>query len=73
VRDEPDRLEKGIRFGCGGLFGAVIGFFFIIEFHPDSSGGIALACVAGAVICGALAMRYGDPFWHGLKDWLWWV
>jgi len=71
LENEPDRLEKGIRFGCGGLFGAVVGFFFIIDLPPKSYGGILAACAVGAIVCGLLAMRYGDRFWYGLRDWFW--
>jgi hypothetical protein len=67
--NKPDKLEMGIRFGCGGLLGAAIGFSFIIELFPNRYA-IFVFCIAGAMLCGLLAMRYGDRFWHIIKDWL---
>ena len=32
---------------------------------------LAVACVV-AVVCGFLAVRYGDRFWYALRDWLTW-
>jgi len=68
---EPDRIEKGIRFGCGGLLGAVIGFFFIIDLAPATYGTILVACAVGAVVCSVLAMKCGDRLWYGLRRWFW--
>jgi hypothetical protein len=69
-KNKPDKLEMGIRFGCGGLLGAVIGFSFLIELFPNRHGWIFAFCIVGAVVCGLLAMSYGDRFWHAIKDWL---
>ncbi len=71
MKNEPDRLEKGIRFGCGGLLGAAIGFLFVIDWLPVSYGRVLAACGVGAVVCGMLATKHGDRFWHALRTWFW--
>jgi hypothetical protein len=70
---EPDASEKRVRFGCGFVFGGIIGFFFALR-EIAAFTGTFWAFVAGiAVLFGFLAMRYGDEFWHSLPDWLrWW-
>ena len=67
----PDRFEKGVRFGCGLLAGFFFGFLGAIKFAEQSlSGPMAVAAVLGLVF-GLLSMKYGDRFWHSVKNWLW--
>ena len=70
---EPDSSEKRLRFGCGFLFGGLIGFLFALR-EIAAFTGFFWAFVAGvALLFGFLAMRHGDEFWHNLPDWLrWW-
>ena len=71
--EEPDRTEKGIRFGCGFTFGLLVGFFTAARYIYQSVGWLATVTFAVAILCGFLAMQYGDEFWYSLKDWFWWL
>jgi hypothetical protein len=66
--EPPDRLEKGIRFGCGFSFGVVflIGCFLksLWDVHR-----ILAVCVLGGLVFGYVAMRAGDAFWESLLEW----
>ncbi|OPY73021.1 MAG: hypothetical protein A4E64_02718 [Syntrophorhabdus sp. PtaU1.Bin058] len=68
----PDRLEKGIRFGCGSLLGIGLGIIVFFRFFLGHLSWI-IPCLVGAVVCGFLAMRYGDNFWRkAIRYWYWW-
>ena len=71
--NKPDPLEKKVRFGCGFAFGLVIGFFeFARSLYRSAGMTIALTVIA-ALVCGWLALKYGDRFWYGvMKRWRWW-
>jgi hypothetical protein len=56
---KPDRLERIIRFACGAGVGAIIGAQIYVLIVPVSM-----------VLCGLLAMYFGDRFWVRLRDWL---
>ena len=69
-----------VRFGCGAFFGIFVGIYFLADrlslltSSPDNLFYIA----AAALICGFLAMVFGDRFWSGLGDFigmspLWWL
>ena len=69
--EPPDTLEKGIRFGCGFLFGllaAIGGGFVYLGWRAQY---IAAGCLLGGLLCGYAAMRFGDRFWAGLSRWWW--
>ncbi len=73
---KPDLLEKKIRFGCGFLFGLVIGFFEFarILYSTDSAGFLILLTVMLAPVCGLLAIKFGDRFWHYVLERVrWWM
>lgn len=53
-----------IRFGCGALFGAVLGIAGIGRMVNPSGWLVAGAVAAGAVACGLASMRKGDRFWR---------
>ena len=72
----PDRLEKGLRLGCGGLFGLLAAgpllFRFVYRLFlrrwEDGTTWVLYATLAGAtVLCALLALRYGDRFWDGFE------
>ena len=71
---KPDPLEKKVRFGCGFLFGLLVGFFeaarYLYRHYPASM--LTTGIVVGALICGWLAMRYGDRFWFSMLGTRWW-
>ncbi len=73
---KPDPLEKKIRFGCGFLFGLVIVFFeFARTIYRHNSVGFVITCaVILALVCGWLALKYGDRFWHYVLERVrWWM
>lgn len=71
MNKKPDTPEKIIRFVCGALFGFVLisGFFY---FGISTFSLSLVAGVAGAIIFGILAVRYGDRFWERLAVWIPW-
>ncbi len=72
LQNEPNRLEKGVRFGCGGLLGLCLGIYYAFHYHQGSLGGILSIILALILLCGILAARYGDQFWEKfLKNRLW--
>ena len=67
---KPDPTEKSLRFGCGFVFGVVVGSIFIMR-QVHAMGGFEWACVAGiAIIFGFLALFGGDDFWHAIFKWM---
>ena len=70
---QPDRLEKSIRFGCGSIFGIIIGFYYSLNWVLETWGEIVAIIICSAVICGFLAVKFGDEFWHSLKSLRWWL
>ena len=74
---EPDRFEKGVRFGCGSLLGILIGLYWAIRSYDSDSWSLFWAgffFVAATFGCGFLAMRYGDRFWDCLARLAgWWA
>jgi hypothetical protein len=71
---EPSGLEKGVRFGCGVLFGLVLGVIVAFQFPLDTAVGWFVVLAVLGLVCGFLAAKYGDEFWHSLTDWFagWW-
>jgi hypothetical protein len=68
----PDRVEKRIRFGCGFLFGGLLGFFVAVRSIAENAGAVLAVALGIAVVCALLAVRYGDRFWYALREWLDW-
>jgi uncharacterized membrane protein len=69
---ELSESEKITRFGCGALFGIFLGIFLVFELVLSSFGWAAAVIVLSVLICGTLALKYGDEFWYSLKNWDWW-
>jgi hypothetical protein len=70
--EPPDRLEKGIRFGCGFLFGVclAVGAALISLWSGHTVAGSGL--LAG-LLCGWASLKFGDRFWHQVRRWwIWW-
>lgn len=60
----PDTMQKGLRLGCGTVFGILIGLYATRR-HWTNAGPELLLPIAGiALSCGLLAMIFGDRFWH---------
>jgi hypothetical protein len=65
--------ERGVRFGCGAIAGALFGFFIAVR---ETGGDVRLAAfiaVGSAVGLGWLAAVLGDRLWQGLSKVLWWI
>ena len=67
----PDQLEKGIRFGCGLVAGAILGVLGALSTLADGLFTCVLLGAGTALLFGVLALRYGDRFWYGLRHLLW--
>lgn len=64
LEKEPDNLEKSIRFGCGSIFGFFIGLRIALEYIGVRNPSFVLVIILIAVVCGTLALKFGDKFWH---------
>jgi hypothetical protein len=69
----PDISEKRIRFGCGFVFGLIVGFFTAITYVFETWGFIILVSLCAAIVCGLLAKKYGDAFWYSIRNWWFWT
>lgn len=72
--EPPDRLEKGIRFGCGFIFGfLMVGLGALVTSVVYVHHAVAWSVIAG-VLCGYAALRFGDAFWKfvGRLGLPWW-
>ena len=71
---QQDAISNRIRFGCGGLFGALLGtYMFIGEFFGNIQVTVVILAIF-IVLFGYLAMHYGDRFWDKVIDsFRWWV
>jgi uncharacterized membrane protein HdeD (DUF308 family) len=66
---EPDAFENRVRFVCGLVFGVGSGLVAATRW-PFASALFLVLFVGGyAVVCGLLAMRWGDRFWTSLRWW----
>jgi uncharacterized protein YacL len=75
LNNEPDKLEKSIRFGCGGVLGLLLGLYVSVRIFIDLENKIIPIAIVfiTIILCGFAAMKKGDRFWDFLKGWLvWW-
>jgi hypothetical protein len=72
---EPDTLAKGIRFGCGFVAGIMLVASGGLWFHAARGEYILAGLIAAGIVCGMLAMRYGEKFWdvlgRAVRNWWW--
>ena len=68
-----DWLEFWVRFVCGSVLGALLGFRALL-FHYDRPSSFVQGVVAITFACGLGAALFGDKFWHTLlrRWWMWW-
>lgn len=66
----PDDMRT--RFGCGFLMGVAIGLLVVV-FYVSSPLFLAGLTVGSGLLCGWLAVRYGERFWSFLFKWLRWM
>lgn len=72
MNEKPDATEKNIRFGCGAIFGFLLGFDFVYFVFSTLTASFVVGILA-AIIFGILAVRYGDRFWERLTNWIPWL
>jgi len=64
-----DAMEVGVRFVSGAFFGAVsIPLTAWILSWTDTLAELALLALAGAVVCGGLAVRFEEEFWRWVRS-----
>ena len=64
-----DATEVGVRFVSGALFGAVsIPLTAWTLSWTNTLAGLVLLALAGAVVCGGLAVRFGEEFWRWVRS-----
>lgn len=68
----PDRLEKGLRFGCGALVGCGLIAYVLLKGAFDQGGWFWTSLIGMSMVCGLLAVRYGDRFFETVLEWLTW-
>lgn len=72
-RPPPDGFEKIIRFGCGFLFSGIVLSFTLPQIVSLTASPLWVAVGVGALVCGLLAIRYGDGFYVGISHlFRWW-
>ncbi len=69
--EPPDRMEKKIRFGCGFVLGCAAAVGGLLS-SVWTGRVIAAIVLAGGLIGGYAAMRWGDRFWEIVCRWGWW-
>ena len=68
----PDKAEKGIRFGCGFLFGLVLIGMSSLWWAFSDRNLYIVTTFAVAVGFGFAAVRFGDAFWRWISRWFSW-
>ncbi len=69
MTNEPDAFEKRVRFGCGFSFGAGVFFLVALREIGEFTGGFWVFVISAAILCGVVALRYGDEFWRQITRW----
>lgn len=66
----PDGLETGLRLGCGGLFGLLLGVGALgrLAFRTGSPTIAWVGIPVLVVVCALAAWRLGDDFYRGWSD-----
>lgn len=71
---QPDTQEKGLRFGCGFVFGLIVGALsFGLVFYGSGTAVVTVSVIT-AFIFGLASLRFGSAFWRWMKNiCFWWV
>lgn len=64
--NERDPLETVVRFVCGALAGALVGFWTGLRVELSSFLAMLGITVVFCLVFAFCAVRYGDDFWIGL-------
>ena len=65
--------DGGTRFGCGVLFGLVLGAFASLAWVEGPATSMVSFILFVALVCGVLATLLGDRFWLNVRRYLWWL
>ncbi len=68
IHEDPEvgGVEQATRFACGAVLGVVLGVVLAVKWALSSLGAIAGDVVVAVLVCGLLALKYGDAFWYGI-------
>jgi hypothetical protein len=67
--DEPDAASgRRVRFVCGALLGLLFGLWLHLYVGPFGLLFAVVVATGSATVCGVLAVRYGDAFWHSVMS-----
>lgn len=69
---QPGAVEKGIRFGCGFMFGVVVSMVWFLWGWPAGLYSLLTVLVLPGVVGGVLALWFGDAFWEWIASHQWW-
>lgn len=64
----PDFIERVFLFGFGFVIGGTVSFF-VLSRWVNFSNSFWVMLASCALVCGLLAVRYGDEFYRRLIDW----
>ncbi len=71
---EPvDNTERGIRFGCGFVFGLLLFGLSAIWFITEGLSAYLIFVFVAATALGLAAVKFGDAFWRWISKWLSWL
>ncbi len=63
VRPKPTPMEASSRFWCGAALGLFLGLVVGLQLFLSSIALLILVVTFVVVVCGAMAVHYGDGFW----------
>ena len=67
-----DKTEKFARFGCGAFTGVILVFGLGLVSTSTSLGALFVSIAIPALICGLLALHFGNQFWQWCNNFLRW-
>jgi hypothetical protein len=67
---KSDHSQFIMRFSCGFLVGILIGGSVSMVYGAQTMGGLIVAWVIFALLCGLLSAIFGDKFWQSIIHWI---
>lgn len=61
--EPPDRMEKGVRLGCGAVAGLVLGVAAVVQIDPHGAVAGFLILAVSTLFFALAALVGGDEFW----------
>jgi len=68
----PGKAEKRVRFGCGFVFGLLVGGILSVRWYYEGGNSTAVAILVIALVFGFAALYFGDAFWRFFSKWFIW-